>query len=211
MPSIDMYNFDHEIVGSLELNDAVFAAKVNPHLHYEVVKWQLAKRRSGNACTKDRSLIAGSTHKLYRQKGTGNARRGSIKSPLLKGGGTVFGPKPRDFSYSLPKKVRKAAVRSILSSRLQENGIVVVDSMTLDAISTKKVLEKFSKFGKGKTLVVDGDNERLYKSVRNISNMKFLPMRGINVYDIINHDMVILSKDAVNYIEGVYGHDKRSV
>lgn len=207
MSNVELYNLDKKIVGNIEISDEIFDAKVNPILYNEVIKWQLAKRRKGNASTKDRSQITGSTKKLYRQKGTGNARRGSVKSPVLRGGGTVFGPKPRDFSYSLPKKVKKAAIRSILTTRLKEKSLFFIDSMEINVISTKKMLEKFKNFCKGKTLVVDMENERMEKSVRNIKGFDFLPVNGMNLFDLLHHDNIFVSKNALNQIEGIYSHE----
>jgi len=208
MPTVKLYNLQRKEVGSLDLSDKVFAAAENQHLFYEVVKMQMARRRSGTAYAKDKGVVAHSTRKLFKQKGTGRARRGSLKSPLLKGGGAAFGPKPRDFGYSVPKRVRKAALRSALSLRLRDERLFVVDDLGVDWISTKKAVATVGSFAPAKLLVVDVENDRMYRSVRNVPGYKFLPAAGVNVYDVLNHDTVVLSKAAVSFLEGALDHDR---
>jgi large subunit ribosomal protein L4 len=208
MPTVKLYNLAHKEVGQIDLSDKVFAAPENQHLFYEVVKMQLARRRSGTAYCKDKGVVSHSTRKLFKQKGTGRARRGSAKSPLLKGGGAAFGPKPRDFGYSVPKRVRKAALRSALSLRLRDEHLFVIDDMGVDWISTKKALATVGKFSETKLLVVDLENDHLNRSVRNVPGYKFLPAAGVNVYDVLYHDTVVLSKAAVSFLEGVLDHDR---
>ena len=208
MPKVTVYNMGNSAVVEIDHEEKIFGAPENTYLYYEVVKMQLARRRGGNASTKNRSQIVGSTAKLYRQKGTGRARKGSCKSGILRGGGTMFGPKPRDFGYSVPKRVRKAALRSALSKRLREERLFIVDDMAIDWISTKKALKTVSAFAKGKTLVVDTDNDSLWRSVRNIDGYKFLKAIGVNVYDVLNHENLVLSKSAVKHLEGVLGNDR---
>lgn len=208
MPIVKVHNLDKAVIGEMDLSEKVFAAAENTYLYYEVIKMQLARRRSGTASTKDRSQIRASTAKLFRQKGTGRARRGSLKSPLLRGGGTCFGPKPRDFGYSVPKRVRKSALRSALSKRLREEKLFVVDDMAIDWISTQRAAETMGRFYQGKLLVVDVDNERLWKSVRNLQGYKFLPAVGVNLFDVLHHEAVVVSKAAVNYLEGVLGNER---
>ncbi len=208
MPTVKLYNLQQKEVGQIDLSDKVFAAEANPHLFYEVVKMQLARRRSGTAYCKDKGVVSHSTRKLFKQKGTGRARRGSAKSPLLKGGGAAFGPKPRDFGYSVPKRVRKAALRSALSARLRDERLFVIDDLAVDWISTKKALATVGKFANVKLLVVDVENDHLYRSVRNVPGYLFLPAAGVNVYDVLNHDTVVLSKAAVSFLEGVLDHDR---
>jgi large subunit ribosomal protein L4 len=208
MPKVTLYSMSKSAVGEIDLEEKIFAAPENTYLYYEVVKMQLARRRGGNASTKNRSEIVGSTAKLYRQKGTGRARKGSIKSGILRGGGTMFGPSPRDFGYSVPKRVRKAALRSALSKRLAEDRLFVIDDMAIDWISTKKAAKTMAAFGAGKTLVVDTENDQLFRSVRNIDGYKFLKAMGVNVYDVLNHENLVLSKSAVKHLEGVLGNDR---
>jgi len=193
---------DREKVGDLELADEVFFAPVREHLFREVVKWQQAAQRAGNADTKTRGMVIGATRKLFRQKGTGRARRGDIKSPLLRGGGVVFGPHPRDFSFSLPKKVRKSALIAALSRRCQEKGLVVVDRMELAEVKTRRVADFLKKFEIESALIVDQENKQLYLSGRNIPQVKVLNVAGLNVFDVLKHDKLVLTRAAVAAIEG---------
>jgi large subunit ribosomal protein L4 len=202
MATVDVYNMKKKKVGQIDLADEVFGAAVREHLFWEVVRWQQASKRAGNACTKTRGEISGSTAKLFRQKGTGRARRGSIKSPTLRGGGTVFGPKPRDFSYTLPKKVKQQALISALSRRHAENGLIVVDSLELAEIKTKQVTGFLGAFGLENVLIVDQANREFYLSGRNIKNIKVLQVEGLNVFDILKHDKLVLTTQAVAAIEG---------
>ncbi len=202
MATIDVYNIKKKKVGELELADEVFGAEVREHLFWEVVKWQQASRRGGNASTKTRGEISGSTRKLFKQKGTGRARRGSIKSPTLRGGGTCFGPKPRDFSYTLPKKVKKQALISALSRRNAEGGLIVIDKLELPEIKTKLVTSFLGAFSLDNVLVVDHANREFYLSGRNIKNVKVLQVEGLNVFDILKHDKLVLTTQAVAAIEG---------
>ncbi|GMV39255.1 MAG: 50S ribosomal protein L4 [Myxococcales bacterium] len=203
MPQIDVYNLARQKVGEMVLDDAVFAAPVKEHLYWEVVRMQLANRRSGTANTKTRSEVKFSTRKLFKQKGTGRARRGSRRAPTLKGGGTILGPKPRDFSYTVPKKVRKAALRSALTGRLVERRLVVVDRFELPEIKTKALVKVLSGFDLTKTLVVDGGTNRNLKlSARNLRDVKFLAPEGLNVYDVLRFDAIVLSQDSIRAIEG---------
>lgn len=208
MPTVKLYNLARKEVGQIDLSDKVFGAPENQNLFYEVVKMQMARRRSGTAYCKDKGVVSHSTRKLFKQKGTGRARRGSLKSPLLKGGGAAFGPKPRDFSYSVPKRVRKAALRSALSLRLRDERLFVIDDMAIEWISTKKAVSTVGSFAVSKLLVVDVENDHLLRSVRNVPGYRFLPAEGVNVYDVLNHDTVVLSKAAVSYLEGVLDHDR---
>jgi large subunit ribosomal protein L4 len=202
MATVDVFNMQKKKVGELELADEVFGAEVREHLFWEVVKWQQASKRAGNASTKTRGVLSGSTRKLFRQKGTGRARRGDIKSPLLRGGGTVFGPHPRDFSYPLPKKVRKQALISALSRRNAEAGLIVVDKLELPEIKTKRVVDFLKTFGLENALIVDQANRTFYLSGRNIANIKVLQVEGLNVFDILKHDKLVITTQAVAAIEG---------
>jgi large subunit ribosomal protein L4 len=213
MATIDVFNMKHEKVGSIELSDEVFATEVKEHLFYEVVKAQLASRRQGTAAAKNRSAVSGSTKKLYKQKGTGRARHGSIRAPIYVGGGRAHPPQPRDWSYRPPKQVRAGALRSALSKFAKEGRLVVVDRFELPEVKTKGLLAALGTLGVSaasaagankakKALVVDNvDNENLRLSIRNCKEHQFLPPEGVNVYDLLRHDTLVLSKDAAKALE----------
>jgi large subunit ribosomal protein L4 len=202
MPKLDVYNANKEKVGEIELSEAVFGAEVKPHLLHEVVVWQLAKRRAGTACTKTRAEVRGGGRKPWRQKGTGRARSGSRRSPLWRGGGTTFGPRPRDYSYNVPKKVRKAALKSALSDKLSEEKLLVLQGFGLEEIKTKAFAEVLGRFDIKNALVITADaDEVLEKSSRNIPGVKVLRAEGLNVYDIMRHDRLMLLEPAVGRIE----------
>jgi large subunit ribosomal protein L4 len=168
-----------------------------------VVKAQLAARRSGTACVKNRSDVAGSTHKLYRQKGTGRARKGNIKSPVLRGGGVVFGPHPRSYEQKVPKKVRKLALKMALSSKLQDNELMVLDRFELSQIKTKDFVAAVQTMEAPKALIVTVEkNANLEMSSRNVPGVKVIRCEGLNVYDILKYDKLILLEEAVKGIEG---------
>jgi large subunit ribosomal protein L4 len=204
MATVDVYNLKREKVGTLDLADEVFAAEVKEHLFYEVVKAQLASARQGTAAAKNRSAVSGSTKKLYKQKGTGRARHGSIRSPVFVGGGQAHPPRPRDWSYRPPRQVRLGALRSALSKFAKEGRLLVVDRFELPQIKTKGVLDALSTLKTDrKTLVVDvAANENLRLSIRNCQDHQFLPPEGVNVYDLLRHDTLVLSKDAAKALEG---------
>jgi large subunit ribosomal protein L4 len=202
MPKLDVYNANNEKVGDIELSEAVFGAEIKPHLLHEVVVWQLAKRRAGTACTKTRSEVRGGGRKPWRQKGTGRARVGSRNSPLWRGGGTTFGPRPRDYSYNVPKKVRKAALKIALSDKLAEEKLVVLQGFGLSEIKTKAFAEVLGRFEIKNALVVTAESdEMLEKSSRNIPGIKVLRAEGLNVYDILRYDRLLLLEPAVGRIE----------
>ncbi len=204
MATVDVYNLKREKVGTLDLADEVFAAEVKEHLFYEVVKAQLASARQGTAAAKNRSAVSGSTKKLYKQKGTGRARHGSIRAPVFVGGGQAHPPRPRDWSYRPPRQVRLGALRSALSKFAKEGRLLVVDRFELPQIKTKGVLDALSTLKTDrKTLVVDvAANENLRLSIRNCQDHQFLPPEGVNVYDLLRHDTLVLSKDAAKALEG---------
>lgn len=203
MATVDVFNMKREKVGSLDLSDEVFGAEVREHLFYEVVKAQLASRRQGTAAAKERSAVSGSTKKLYKQKGTGRARHGSIRAPIYVGGGRAHPPRPRDWSYRPPQKVRQLALTSALSKFAKDGNLVVVERFELPEIKTKGLLSALGTLKTGKkTLVVDSiDNENLRLSIRNSQAHQFLPPEGVNVYDLLRHDTLVLSKDAVKQLE----------
>jgi large subunit ribosomal protein L4 len=203
MAVVDVFDIEKKKVAEVDLNDTVFAAEVNEAIIYDVVKMQLASRRSGTASTKTRSDVRGGGKKPWRQKGTGRARSGTSRSPIWRSGGTVFGPHPRDYSYSIPKKVRKKALISALSMKLKENKMVILKDFPMDKISTRVFKSVFDLFSLKKALfVLDDNNEVLLKSSRNMKNVKMVRSEGINVYDILNHEHLILLEPSVKKIEG---------
>lgn len=203
MPTVNVYNLKREKVGELNLADAVFAAEVKEHLFHEVVVAQLASRRAGTKAGKERAAVRGSSKKIYKQKGTGNARHGAIRSPVFVGGGRAHPPKPQDFSWRPPRKVRLGALRGALSLLVKEGRITVVDSIELPEIKTKSLVAVLDTLQtKGKTLVVDSKtNDNLRLSMRNVEDKQFLPPEGVNVYDLLRHEHVVLSKEAIKEIE----------
>ena len=203
MAVVDVLNSKGEKVSQVELSDEIFNVPVKSSVLHEVVTMQLASRRSGTASVKRRGEIKGSTKKLFRQKGTGRARRGSIKSPLLRGGGVVFGPSPKSYAYKVPKKVRRLALKMALSSKLQENELTVVDQLELDRIKTKAFAEVIRTLDKNNVLLVtEAADEKLILSSRNLPNVKVLKVDGLNVYDILKYKDIILLEPAVKAIEG---------
>ena len=202
MPTVDVYKMNKKKAGKAELSDGVFDADSRQHLYYDVVRGQLLSRRRGTVKTKKRSEVRGSTRKVYRQKGTGRARHGDNRSPLYKRGGVVFGPQPRDWETRIPRKVRRAALKSALSDRLREGHLVVIDSLDLEAIKTKRIVEFLDKFDLSSALLVDVDNRSLSLSCRNVPNAKYLAAGGLNLFDVLKYDHLVLSKQAVEAIEG---------
>jgi len=202
MLQVDVYDIARKKVGTIELSSEIFEAPVKKHLLHEVVNWQLAKRRSGTASTKTRGEVRGGGAKPWKQKHTGRARAGSRRSPIWRKGGVVFGPKPKDWSYSIPKKVRKGALVSALSSRFSEGAIVVLDSFELPEIKTRQVAKFMKDFEFSQALVVVGsDNENLHKSARNIPDVKVLKDEGLNVYDLLRHKNIVMVRDSVERIQ----------
>jgi large subunit ribosomal protein L4 len=203
MATFDVFNMSREKVGSIDLADEVFGAEVREQLFYEVVKGQLASKRQGTQCAKNRSAVSGSTKKLYKQKGTGRARHGSLRAPVFVGGGQAHPPRPRDWSYQPPRRVRALALTSALSKFGKEGRLLVVDRFELGEIKTKRVMEALETLKvEAKTLIVDSqDNEKLRLSIRNCKEHQFLPPEGVNVYDLLRHDTLVLSKDAARALE----------
>jgi large subunit ribosomal protein L4 len=203
MTTLAVYDIGNQKVSDLELDDRVFDAKINTALFYDVVRKDLASRRKGTASTKNRALVRGGGAKPWRQKGTGRARAGSRRSPLWRGGGTIFGPMPRDYSLSLNKKVRRAALRAALSLRRQEGKLILLDAFPLDGFKTRQVLDILRKFQVHDALIVtDGSDPYLERSARNIPGIDVLRYEGLNVYDILNHEHLILLRPAVEKIQG---------
>jgi large subunit ribosomal protein L4 len=203
MPVVKVMNLNNEEVGELELSDAVFGVKLNKALIYSAVKSYLANQRAGTSATKTRGNVSGSGKKLWKQKGTGRARIASLRSPLWKGGGNVHGPQPRDWSYRIPKKMRRGAIRSVLSERLREGGIVIVENFELQSYKTKDFVSTLSKLGlERRTLIVDAaDNANLTLSSRNLRNVTFISPNGVNVYDLLTHEQLALTRDAAAELE----------
>ena len=202
MAVCDVLNTLAEKVGEIDLNDALFSVEIKTGILHEVVCMQRANRRSGNACTKTRGEVSGGGAKPWRQKGTGRARAGSRTSPVWRGGGTVFGPKPRDYSYSLPKKVKKLALKMALSARNQEGNLVVVDQMELAEIKTKNFVKIMGNFCFDDCLVVtENIDEKINLSARNAVGFKVLPVAGLNVYDILKYSKLMLLQSSLAKLE----------
>jgi len=197
-----VFNTDNKKVGEVELNDALFGLEVKKHILHDVVKMQLANRRAGTASTKTRTEVRGGGAKPYRQKGTGRARAGTNNSPLWRGGGVTFGPKPRDYSYKLPKKVRRLGVRMALSARFSEDNMVVLDGFDLADIKTKQFVEIMKKLNiENGLIVIPGKNENLEKSSRNVQGYKVIQADGLNVYDILLHRRLVLLQPCLGQLE----------
>ena len=199
---IDVVDIEGKKVGQMDLSDEVFGAQVKEPLLWEAVNAQRAAKRAGTHATKTRQFVQGGGKKPYRQKGTGNARQGSTRAPNFVGGGKVFGPHPRSYKYTLPRKVKKAALASALSLRAQEKKLVVVDKLALEAPKSKRMAGVLKALGFASALVVDAKgNRNLVKSIRNLSSHACLPPEGLNVYDILNHGGLVIAKDAVKAVE----------
>jgi large subunit ribosomal protein L4 len=198
----NIVNTSAEKVGDIDLNDALFAVEVKPSILHDVVCMQRANRRQGTASTKTRGEVAGSGAKPWRQKGTGRARAGSRKSPIWRGGGRAFGPRPRDYSYKLPKKVRRLALRMALSARFGEGNLVVLDAFEMEEIKTKEFVKVMDNFDFDNCLIVTGDdNTTLQLSARNAVGHKVLPVAGLNVYDILKYSKLMLVQSTLAQLE----------
>ena len=206
MPKVNVYNQLGEVVGDIELNEAIFGIEVNEHVVYEVVKNHLANRRQGTQSAKTRAEVRGGGRKPWRQKGTGRARQGSIRAPQWKGGGVVFAPKPRSYRYSVPKKVRRLAMKSVLSSKVLEGELRILDALTVDAFSTKKAKEILKNLSlETKTMIVLPEgNDMIVKSFANLPKVETVVVDYMNVYDLMRFDNLVIVKDALSKIEEVY-------
>ena len=205
MATVSVLNMEGNEVGTMELNDAIFGVEVNEHLVHRAVVQQLANNRQGTQSAKTRSEVRGGGRKPWRQKGTGHARQGSIRAPQWKGGGVVFAPKPRDYSFKMNKKEKRAALKSALTSRVQENKFIVLDELALDEIKTKKFVQIMKNLNVEKALVVLADGDiNVVKSAANIPAVKTALTNSINVYDILKYNTVVTTKAAVAVIEEVY-------
>ncbi|CCO07800.1 50S ribosomal protein L4 [Desulforamulus hydrothermalis] len=204
MPKVALYNVNGEQVGEVELKDEVFGIEPHESVLHDAVTMQLANQRQGTHDTKTRAEVSGGGRKPWRQKGTGRARVGSIRSPLWRKGGTIFGPHPRDYSFSLPKKVRRLALKSALSSKVKSNNIIVLDALTIDAPKTKEMVRILNNLNANKALVVTAERDvNVEKSARNIAGVKPLKAEGVNVYDLLKYTKLVITKDAVAKIEEV--------
>lgn len=205
MPKVNVFNQNGDMVGDIELNKDIFDIEVNEHVVYEVVKNQLANRRQGTQSAKTRAEVRGGGRKPWRQKGTGRARQGSIRSPQWKGGGVVFAPKPRDYSYKVPKKVKRLAMKSVLTSKVKDKEIIVLDNLVLEIISTKEAVKilKNIKADKKALVVIAESDEKVYRSFRNIENVDTVTVKDMNVYDILRFNSFIITKDAIAKVEEV--------
>jgi len=205
MAEIEVKNLSNEVIGKLELSDAVFKAELNQPLIWEAVKHYNDSLRAGTASTKVRGEVSGSGKKLWRQKGTGRARIGSVRSPVWRHGGTVHGPKPRDYSYRFPRKKLRGAMRSALSAKLSDNSLMVVEEFSLESNKTKDFQKILSGLGfTGKVLVVDSrENKKLSLSSRNLPKVKLVPGTGINIFDVVNSNVLLFSKDSILQVQEV--------
>ncbi|MGB5313934.1 MAG: 50S ribosomal protein L4, partial [Polyangiales bacterium] len=203
MPKVKVYNLSGKGVGEIDLSDAVFDATVNESVLYDVLRAQLASKRKGAASAQTRAEVTATKRKMYKQKGTGNARHGSRRAPIFVGGGTVHGPKPRDFGYRPPRKMRLGALKGALSLKLREGQLRIVEDFELAEVKTKKLVEVLGKLEvNGGALIVDGkDNDKLRMSARNLQNHSVLPPEGVNLYDLLRHEHVVLTKGAVEALE----------
>ena len=205
MANVTVYNMEGNEVGTMELNDAVFGVEVNEHLVHLAVVRQLANKRQGTQKAKTRSEVSGGGRKPWRQKGTGHARQGSIRAPQWTGGGVVFAPVPRDYEVKMNKKERRAALKSALTSKVQENKLVVVDSLTLAEAKTKEMQKVLTNLKADKALVITAaDDQNVAISARNIADVQTATVNTMNVYDVMKHNTVVVTKDAVASIEEVY-------
>ncbi len=202
MSTVDILNTKNEKVGEMGLNEEVFNLDVKEHLLHDIIRMQRAARRAGTACTKTRVEVRGGGAKPWRQKGTGRARAGTRNSPIWRGGGVTFGPKPRDYSFKLNKKVKKQALAMAMSARFQEGNLLILDDFSMEAIKTKDFVKIMNTLEVDNCLIVtDDSNENLFKSSRNVNGVKVLPSEGLNVYDILLHKKLVLVQPVIESLE----------
>ena len=206
MPIISLFNMQGEEVGEVELKDNIFDVDISDAAMHRVVKMHLANRRRGTASVKDRSEVRGGGRKPWRQKGTGRARHGSIRSPIWVGGGTTFGPTPRDFSYKVPKKVKRLALKSALTSKVRDGDMDLVDALNFESPKTKDMIKALEnlKVGRKVLVVLNGSDENAVKSARNIPGVKTIPANLLNVYDVLNYHNLVVTQDALAKVEEVF-------
>jgi large subunit ribosomal protein L4 len=202
MAVVDVVDTSRNKVAQIDVSDTIFNAPVREHLFYDVVRMQLASRRSGTAATKTRSEVSGGGKKPWKQKGTGRARSGSSRSPLWRGGGTMFGPTPRFYEYAVPKKVRKLALCSALSMKRKENKMLIVDKLELQEIKTAAFVNLLRQLGFSNVLIIAQENSNLEKSARNVPHVKVLRPEGLNVYDVLRYEQLIITQPCVEKIQG---------
>lgn len=205
MPKVALFKQDGSKNGEVELNDSIFGIEPNDNVIFDAVIMQQASRRQGTHAVKNRRAVSGGGKKPWRQKGTGRARQGSIRAPQWVGGGTVFGPQPRSYSYKLPRKVRRLAIKSVLSQKVIDNGLVVVDSLQFDTPKTKEFAQVLANLDvKTKVLVVlENDNEKAALAARNLANVTVIPAKGLNVLDVAKNDKMVITKEALSQVEEV--------
>lgn len=209
MATVDVLNWEKKKVGSVELDPAVFESEVRKDILHSIVRWQLASRRQGTHKTKTRGEVSGGGKKPFKQKGTGNARQGSSRSPLMEGGAVLFGPRPRDYSYSIPKKVKKLALRSALSHLIKEGKLSVVESMKSDEGKTKELAARLKQFGAEKTVLIDAEmDDKFMRASQNLPTVRYYSVAGMNVYDLLKYNHAIITKDSVEKILGRCGEGK---
>lgn len=197
MATVNVLNWKKEKVGTVDLAPEIFEREVKKEVLHEVVKWQLASRRQGTTMTKTKGLVSGGGKKPFKQKGTGNARQGSTRSPLMPGGGTTFGPQPRSYAYVLPKKVRRAGLSMALSHLVKEGRLFVVDNMTSEG-KTNEINKRLQSFGLSKAVLVDSQtNETFKRATRNLVKFKYFPVEGLNVFDLLKYDAAVITKESV--------------
>ncbi|MDU6181972.1 MAG: 50S ribosomal protein L4 [Anaerococcus vaginalis] len=206
MPKVEVLNIKGENVGEIELNETLFAAEIAETAVYDTVKNQLANKRQGTQSAKTRAEVRGGGRKPFRQKGTGRARQGSIRAPHYTGGGIVFAPKPRDYSYKIPKKMRRKALYSVLTSKVNDNELIVLDELKLDSYKTKEANEILTNINANKKayVVIAENDDKVYRSFRNIEGCNVEKANLINVYDLLRHDKLVITKDAINKLEEVF-------
>jgi large subunit ribosomal protein L4 len=205
MPTVGLFNKEGQKVGDIQLSESVFAVEINQDAVHQVVVAQLANKRQGNQSTLTRAEVSGGGIKPWRQKGTGRARQGSTRSPQWIHGGVVFAPKPREYRISIPKSMRKVAMKSVLTSKVMENEIIVLESLDFETPKTKDVIKMLKALEAKKALIVVAEsNENVYKSARNIEGIDIIPVNNINIYDILKYEKFVITKEAVSKIEEVY-------
>lgn len=201
MPTIEVYDVNRSNVAQVDVDEKVFAKKVNESIYYEVIKMQMANARKGTACTKGRSDVRGGGKKPWRQKGTGRARAGTSRSPIWKGGGIVFGPKPRDYSMTIPKKVRRLALCGAISQKMADGHLTVIDKIDLQDIKTARLAEVLNTLELKSVLIISEENRNLLLSARNIPDVKVLPPEGLNLYDLLNYQNLVITQPCLEKIQ----------
>ncbi len=201
MATLDVYNMKHEKISTVEVHDSIFDAPLKEHLYYEVIRMQMASRRAGTASVKTRSEVRGGGKKPWRQKGTGRARSGTSRSPLWKGGGSVFGPKPRSYDIKVPKKVRRAALCTALTQKRIDSTLTVIDKIELPVIKTKNVVALLNDFDVASVLIIDKNNSNLNMSARNIPDVKIVSPEGLNLYDLLYHKNIFITQNSLESIQ----------